>query len=254
NRNDFTGAISTYNEGLAQFPGDPMLLYLRANAALAAGRHADAARDYEAVLAMKGEFLERLSASSGSDDPDDAGKLRTTSLLSVYHGLFEARQEAQNYDGALAALDMALALVANEKGPNLDKLYLERGALLLLKNDRSGALNDLDQAIALNPRLAPAHLFRAMALIGGHPSGLRLSSLRFDAGQQSAPSARIDVTGNADQDGQETALLNEALGACNRAIELDAGLGQAYLVRGYIKILAGDDDHCTDLRRARDLG
>lgn len=254
NRGNFTQAIDIYDRGLKQHPGDAVLLYLRGNAALGAGRHADAARDYEMVLATGSTFLNDISASSSNANPDETRTLRTASLMSIYHGLFEARQALNDFNGALEALDMALALAVREKGPNLDKLHLERGSLLLLKNDHDGALNDLDQAIALNPNLAPAHLFRAMALLGAHSSRLRLSSLRSDAVHGTSTPAAIEVPENPAADPNSTTLLDAALGACDRAIRLDSGLGHAYLVRGYIKILGGTGNHCPDLRRARELG
>ncbi len=251
NRNDFEGAIASYDRGLQQFPNDPMLLYFRGNACLAAGRYAETIRDYGLVLQVQDAFLANMIGSS-QQDTTDAGAFF---LMSIYHGLFEANYGLKDYDGALSALDRTLAATAHTTVAGTDKLHFERGSLLMLQGRQQEALHDLDKTIQINPEFAPAYLFKAIALLNDkEPSRYQISSVDLDFEDSRSSSAYIKLPASTDGDDTGSTVLEKVLDAANRAIELDSTLGYAYVVRGYASMLAKRRSYCDDFNTANIMG
>lgn len=254
-RNDFAGAIANYDRGLKQFPNDPLLLYFRGNAYLAAGTYEAAIKDYVQVLHAREDFLERLANFTPPDTAAETSFLRTSSLMSVHHGLFEARYALKDYDGALRDLDRTLETATEGNLAGTEKLYFERGSLLMLQGKREEAVKDLDRAIAVSPDFAPAYLFKAIALLNhDQPAHQEIPSISLDLDDATSSGPHIEWPAELGGADTSTTTLERVLYAANRAIELDPLLGYAYVVRGYAAMLSKKQVYCDDFLKAEGMG
>lgn len=255
NRNDFAGAIANYDRGLKQFPNDPLLLYFRGNAHLASGAYEAAIKDYVQVLHAREEFLERLANFTPPDTATETSFLRTSSLMSVHHSLFEARYALKDYDGALRDLDRTLETATEAKLSGTEKLYFERGSLLMLQGKREEAVQDLDRAIAISPDFAPAYLFKAIALLNhDQPDHQEIPSIDLAIEDATSSGPHIEWPAELGSSDTSTTTLERVLYAANKAIELDPLLGYAYVVRGYASMLSKKQVYCDDFLKAEGMG
>jgi serine/threonine-protein kinase len=152
-----------------------------------------------------------------------------------------ARQALGDPQGAIEDFSQAIALQpagASEAGVAAQaELYLQRAIAYLGNNALEAALADCEQALRLNPELAPAYFYR----------GLARQELRDPAG------ALADFNRALELDPQLTKVylnrgiahldlgqLEAALADLNQAIALDPSDARAYSSRGQVHRLLGD--------------
>jgi tetratricopeptide (TPR) repeat protein len=154
--------------------------------------------------------------------------------------------KARACDRAAADLDAALRL-----DPRYAPAWAERGRVAYLRGDDAGALRACGRAVELDAKSAAAHTWRAAALARlGKPKEALADG---DAAVASAPD---DATARAVRGDVRRRLgdLDGALADCDQAVWLDRQLPPAHLYRG--SVYAAKDDYANaaaDFTRALQL-
>jgi len=127
----------------------------------------------------------------------------------VYNNRSMIRVFKGDTDGALQDLDQAIVL-----NPNYAESYTNRGVLRAFRNDQTGAASDYEKALQLNPSLPAAYINRGI--------------LRFQ--RQNLEGAMTDF---------------------NRALELQPNTAKPYVDRAVLRTLKGEVDLAvTDFQKA----
>jgi serine/threonine protein kinase/tetratricopeptide (TPR) repeat protein len=215
---NYPEAFRTFNRAVNLNESDPEVYFERGAALFAQKRYKDAMGDLSRCLEL---------------DPKNAEAHNLCGQAYFYEG---------NYK--LAEISYTKAL---EYNPKLDRAYNARGALYLqlAVYDREPqpllkrALEDLNKAIDLNPKLLIAHFNRGHANL----------NLRYYAAAVGDFSAEISLTPNDAPSYSSRALahlrqnhIDQAIADCDKAIEIDRNEAYAYLYRAEAYEKKGDKE------------
>jgi len=162
-----------------------------------------------------------------------------------YYRRAGARLDEGDWEGALAALDQALALE-----PDGAEAYHARGDVRFARGDTAGALADYDRALALAPRYCAAYLSRARARY--HQRDPRAAAdyeaaFRLDAAR-ATDALVVSVLYRA------WARADAALNTCDQRLQADPDDLLALVRRGLTLVLLGRDaEALPDFDRVRRL-
>lgn len=160
--------------------------------------------------------------------------------------IFYDRVEAEDYDGAMEAINQAIEFVPDESW-----YFHERAWLFELMENYGAALEDINQAIVLNPDDGDNYLRRAVLFrtLGDYQAALRNHRKSIQLNRRD-PYGHLELGVTL----QEIGDIDAALAAFNRAIELDPEDDSFYGYRGEIFKEMGDIDAAVaDYERAIEL-
>ncbi|HEV7781079.1 MAG TPA: tetratricopeptide repeat protein [Chitinophagaceae bacterium] len=248
NLKQFDKAILFYNRGLTKFPGHFMMTDFRGNAHFALHQYTEAEKDYTQSLALKNNFAGEVKQTTAYRDAGAADLQTYTAqaVAEVYHYRAEARLNLGNYAGAMEDIDEAIALFPANI-PGKEAVFAIKGDICLAKEENSNALSWYNKALQLSPDYIPALANRALAKLN---LAYKVRVVQRYAGIQGA---RINLPTQT-QTVVNTATLEAALADCNKAIATDPGYAYVYYVRSMIKEALKQPDYCYDLFKAEKLG
>jgi lipoprotein NlpI len=144
------------------------------------------------------------------------------------------RQAAGDLDGAIQDFNQALAL-----DPHAVEVYYQRGLARQAKRDFPGASADYTQVIALNPKRADAFSNRGFIKQAGHDlDGALADYIQALALNPNTPAAYYNIGLIKVQRGD----VDGGIAAYDRAVQLDPHMAFAYYNRGVAKNTEGDVD------------
>lgn len=250
----FERAIQWYDDGLKRFPGDPIMIEFRGNARLASGRYREALADYERVLTNV-DTLAALTRSRSNTDTYFSGTdsvVRAAIVADLRFAMAQAYAGLEAYDKADECIEAGLYACRGVHPPSEARLHYLRG-MICLRDGRNGpALAAFDMSLEAFRDLPEAHLNKAIALLNLAQQE-RIKVLSFSAAD-SRTGQSVTIPLSVKRSGLDRERSRRAVEACDRAIELNARLGQAYLIRAYARLLLNEGDACSDLRIAQRLG
>ena len=170
-------------------------------------------------------------------------------LAGAYLNRGNTRYAKGDRDGALADWNRALRI-----DPRLYEAYNNRGTQRASLLDLDGALADFNQAIKLNPRLAEAYYHRGW--LRTDTGDFEGAILDFNRALELTPQL-VQMVPWA-YHGRGTAWMSldfkRAIADFNRALELDPNLANAYMNRGLVLLLQGNEKAAEkDFERFRAL-
>jgi tetratricopeptide (TPR) repeat protein len=154
-----------------------------------------------------------------------------------------------NGDNALLDYNKVIELAPSAAG--MERAYNNRGVLRMMKGDKAGALNDLEQAVKANPGYADGYSNRGLARsLNGDDTG---AAADYEKALELSPSSPatyinrgIQRFGRGNFDG--------AMADFNRAIELSPTSAKPYVDRGVLHTFAGETDLAiADIKKAISL-
>jgi tetratricopeptide (TPR) repeat protein len=150
----------------------------------------------------------------------------------AYYYIGEAYRFQRNSSAALSAYQMAIQL-----DPNFGAPHVGIARARLIENPNADVISDLDEAIRLDPNFGEAYLERAIAKLRVNNNPGALSDL--EQANRYLPGSPL-VFYYLGQARLREGELNLALGAAQRANELDVTYLPTYLLLGQIHAEAGD--------------
>jgi tetratricopeptide (TPR) repeat protein len=256
NLNDFDAAVAAYDRGLVRFKKSPILYFFRGNANLAGKHYSEAIRDYNAALADMERLVEEYNMALPQQE--NMAELRSVARgavsLSIYQGLADSKLALGNIDGAVGDVTKSIEGGFSIPGVSIADLHMKRGELYMVKGDYRNALADFDKSIEQAPSAA-AYLNRALAFLNiaeQQPIETKVFIAGVNGNNSTSAPMTFSLPYSVKRVG-DNGELRQAVAACTRAIELDPMLGQAYSLRGYIRLRTGSSDACADLEKARSL-
>ncbi len=250
----FERAIQWYEDGLKRFPGDPIMIEFRGNARLASGRFREAIDDYEFALRHVDTLvaLTRSRSSNGQAFGGTDSIVRAAIIVDVRFAMAQAYASLEQFDEANECIDAGLFASRGIHPQGEARLHYLRAMILLSRGDNGSALAAFDMALDAFTDLPEAHLNKAIALLNLAQQE-RIKVVSFSAADpRTGQSATIPLS--VKRSGLDRDKAHRAIDECNRAIDLNARLGQAYLIRAYARLLLTEGDACADLRIAQRLG
>lgn len=253
NLKQFANAVEWYNKGLKKFPQHFMLFSFRGNARLALGEFEKAESDYTQAFAFKNKIEEEVANSDNFQNatPEQKQAHIAISIAENYRFRADARLGLNNYAGAVMDIDEALKLLPAD-APGIDAFYNTKGTIYLAQEDNNNALSWYNKAVQVSPNYSLALVNRAIVKVNlayktsiinteifGHSS--RGSSFRLNL----PPKNKTTVI----KDNIESALAD-----CNRAIAAEQNYAYAFYIRGIVKMILEQGDHCYDLLKSEQLG
>ena len=198
------------------------------------------------LLFFQSTPLTVMAQSGGTTTPLRAALKRTAQSAADYVKEGEALLDADDYAGAIAAFDQALAL-----DDTLVSAYVGRGQVYWLQDEYEQALADLNQAIALTTEDADAYAIRGAVYnsLGDYPTALEDfdQSLALDPDDTWVLAYRGYTHYRADH--YEQALID-----LDRALKLNPSYVWAIVVRGNTYHMLGEYTKARlDLTRAISL-
>lgn len=163
---DAAGALPVIEDALARHPGDAALLYNRALALGAQGKHAESVAAYRAALdadpsnlEVKYAYAEALAAQGSKDEAVKVlEQLSRSDKLEVLASAGRLLGHLQRFDACITALGRALAM---KESP---ELFVSRGLCHHGNRDDVAAFEDYQRAAQADPSYAPAHYYAGMHL------------------------------------------------------------------------------------------
>ncbi|MFD2904991.1 tetratricopeptide repeat protein [Sphingobacterium anhuiense] len=248
NLKKFDKALEIYDSGLTKFPNNAMLLSFRGNTHLALKDFKNAALNYDHALANKEGLMRELKRNPrfAYMSEQDIQSYYNASIASIYYNNAECKVQSDNLDEGLSAINSAITLMPNGSSFEKELYWNRRGHIYLLQHQYKLALADFDQSIQSNDKYAVAYVNKAIAQVclseKSEQSKIIISS--------KLPNQPFKMNWVMKSKKDKPNLLN-ALGDCNKAIELDPNNGFSYYVRGQIKQLLNDVYYCSDLLKAK---
>jgi tetratricopeptide (TPR) repeat protein len=264
NKGDLNGAVSLFSRAIdsRSLPRAGLESAYVERATAYAGLH-----KYDLALADL-DFAQQISP----DDPDARGlrgQIPATSELDQASAAHRGATlfDRGDYDGALAALDRAVAL-----SPNDTYSLYERGLAWLAKGDNNRALADFNAVLAIQPNTWGALDERGNAYrnrgaydlaIADYNSAIRIfpggAAIYFDRGQahalkrdsglaitdfnqalQMQPNVEAYLYARCMIRAAAAIELDKALADCNHALQLDSGSGADIDARGFVHFKRGE--------------
>ncbi len=245
-RGDFDGAIEEFTKAISLSSHLDSRQLTRSNVTSGANGFAVPAGAVREVTLVDpftaNAYTDRGTARYKKGDID--GAIRDYDLaIQINPGLAQAylnrgnpRYAKGDRDGALADWNRALRI-----DPRLYEAYNNRGTLRANLLDIDGALADFNQAITLNPRLAEAYYHRGW--LRRDTGDLEGAILDFNHALELTPQL-VQMVPWA-YHGRGTAWMSldfkRAIADFNRALELDPNLANAYMNRGLVLLLQGNE-------------
>lgn len=231
-----------------------MMLAFRGNAYMSLKDYKSALPDYDSSLVYKENLKEDVDLNSGHTGVamEERNASVNAIVASVEYSIAEINLNEGKYEKSLKAINEAIAVLPEMKGLNAELYYYLRGYVQLILERYPLAIKDFEKSIQINAAFAPAYVNRAVAKInmrtGWKPININLfgsTDKVMDAGFQ----LPVKLKGKENAD-----VLQAGLSDCNKAIDLDPQLEQAFYIRGKIKFALQQPDYCYDLLKAKTLG
>jgi tetratricopeptide (TPR) repeat protein len=135
-----------------------------------------------------------------------------------------------------------------------EQYFNVRGSILSEQGKYQQALNDFNKAIQINSSLATAYANRAITKINMMANTKTISySLKLNTKDHQTITPSWSSPAKFSNKKNESTYF-AAMADCDRAIELDPKLDNAYYIRGKIKKIIQYGDYCYDLLKAQTLG
>ncbi|KQN34363.1 hypothetical protein ASE92_12215 [Pedobacter sp. Leaf41] len=255
NLKQYDKALAQYAKGLEKFPKNAMMLSFKGNAYLALSDYKNATANYKASLENKENLLHEIEINPRFATATNADIYRyyNSSLASIYSGLSDCYLNAGAVEEALNAINTALSLAADVKGFEKETYFNRRGNIYLATEKYKLAWSDFNKSIELKNDYALAYVNRAIARVS-LTDNVKKSTHRVAAKIANQPASFGWIVNDKSSIKKSQDALLLALADCNKAIELDKGLGFAYYVRGSIKEILGHKDFCVDILTAAKMG
>jgi len=218
-KRDLTDVLADLDKALQPGLGDKMLLCFRGDIHCKKGDFGQALRDYDEVIRMDRYCVD------------------------AHYGRAIAFGSLKNFLQALDAVNIAIRI-----DPSLPKLFVARAEI----NARTGQdltkiLNDLDEALRLNPQDGWSWCMRGEAFALKHDFGQAFhdydEAIRLAPDQFNAYAGKAAIYDKLGDDAKATADLE-------RAIQRKPDNPDLYEFRGGLRIRRGDYDGITDLKTA----
>lgn len=250
NLKKFDKALEIYDAGLNKFPNNAMLLSFRGNTYLALKDFKNASLNYDHALANKEGMMAELKKNPRftNASEQDINSYYNASIAGIYYNDAECKVQSENLDEGLSAINKAIELMPTVSSFEKELYWNRRGHIYLLQHQYKLALADFDHSIRSNEKYALAYVNRAIAQVCLAEKS-KQSNIIMSSKLPNKP-FRINWIMKSKKD--KPNLLN-ALGDCNKAIELDPHNGFSYYIRGQIKQFLNDVDYCADLLKAKEM-
>jgi tetratricopeptide (TPR) repeat protein len=252
---EYEKSLAIYQEGLALFPNNAMILAFKGNTYLAINEYQKALDSYQLSLKNKENYLTeiKLNPRFSEASPETISSFYEGSIASTYYSIAECKVNLGDFDEALIDINTALKLVPNIQELNKETYFNLRGYIYLMKGKYDLAILDFDKSINVNKSFPLAYVNRAIAKVS-IAEKVKISSYAIRGNLSNQP---LNLNWNAPNKSSlkrsETNILS-ALADCNSAINIEENLGFAFYIRGQIKQMLGQGDACLDLLRAKELG
>lgn len=250
----YDSSIYFYTAGLEKFVNQPVMHNFRGNAYVKTGEWAKAEKDFLLSMQNPEELKKTLAERFKYDDPQANERYYKGFIASAYLGLSEVYLQMGYYDKAIKAADSALNIAPIGSGIPLADYYNQLGRSYLAAGNYDKAISEFEKVITLEAENPIGHInlglataykatetpetYRKFGFSGTWNSGT--SQLKFE-------SKPIKLTQNQQK------LMQDAIGYCDKAIQFAPQEAQFYVIRAYVKNMAGNKDVCADITRAKAL-
>ena len=254
NLTQYDKAVDIYTKGLAKKPSNSMLLSFRGNAYYIQKKYKEALADYTQSISNKENVIDDIKANQKHTEINLFDETYINGFISSMQvSMAESYFALQEYDKALEEINKGLAIAPNLKEFGKENFYNVRGTIHLALGNYNSALADFDTCILLNNAEPFLYVNRSIARTQQNKT-TKIRSVSLSGGINNRTfygNWLIPITKDKDKN---TSNLLLALKDCNKAIEQDKNLAEAYYIKAIIEKQLGTGDYCSDLKKAQNLG
>lgn len=261
NHGKYQDALDQYHIGLQKFPDNSMMLSFKANALLRSRQYEAAITNYQlSNLHFNNQRIEINSNSKFSNATEQEKKNYLAAAHAMnYYNISECYFLLSANDQALLNIDSAIHLYPkyasnDEQIYSMDFLLLHKGKVLVNEEQYDAAITLFSQIIQNKAaEKLEAMLYKAIAMISkelNKPTKVQAYSFSLQHQQTSLLHWQSQTKGSKNIN---TTKVNVAIDLCDEVIKNEPDYAFAYLIRGQIKWLTEQSDHCYDLIKAKQL-
>lgn len=251
----YDSSIYYYTVGLEKFNGQPVMHNFRGNAYMKVGEWAKAEKDYLMSLQNPEELKRTATERFKLSGEGVADRYYKGFIASAFLGLSEAYLQMGYPDKAIKAADSALNVAPIGSDIPLAEYYNQLGRAYLAAGNYEKALKEFEKVTTLSPdnplgyiNMGLATAYKALEVPEQYRRFGFSATWNLGASKMLYEGKPVKLTNN------QELLMKDALNYCDKAINLAQQDAHLYLIRAYVKQLAGNNSVCTDVARAKALG
>lgn len=260
NIGNYENAVAWYDRGLKKFPTNSYCISFKGNAHLRLGQNESAIKEYEKMLDPELVMDDLKFNANTMYLSTDSMKIYAAQFISTnYSSIAEAKIHLKDYEGALIAIEKAIALLPKNGIEGFSLLqsassdYNIRGDIYLAQEKYDLAILDFNYAIRLDANFPLPYVNRALAKINQiEKIKMATVSVQYNNNIQPISSGWTFPINNSSVNANN-ALLSSALSDCNTALAIEKQFAYAYYIRGHLKKMMTMGDYCSDFLKAGEL-